>query len=64
MSGVFGPDTFAFPRRESPILDGDGVATLEASTENLDSPYPTNVVRRKDLVSMRLTYQYKLLYSG
>ncbi|MDF2998226.1 MAG: amidohydrolase [Xanthobacteraceae bacterium] len=57
-SGVFGPDTFEFPRREAIIASGEGVTASEADTSNLDSRYPTNVVRRKDLVLMRQPHQY------
>ncbi|AYJ50080.1 nitrilase-related carbon-nitrogen hydrolase [Rhodococcus sp. P1Y] len=63
-SGVFGPDTFAFPRSESTPIDGLGVATAVVDTTNLDSVYPTNVVRRKDLVSMRLPHHYTALSSA
>ena len=57
-SGVFGPDTFEFPRREAILTAGEGVVTTEIDTTNLDTPYPTNVVRRKDLVTMRLPHHY------
>ena len=57
-SGVFGPDTFAFPRREALVVGDAGHATLDVDTTNLDSRYPTNVVRRKDLVAMRLPHHY------
>ncbi|SNT46947.1 nitrilase-related carbon-nitrogen hydrolase [Rhodococcoides kyotonense] len=60
-SGVFGPDTFAFPRSESVVVTETGTATAVVDTTNLDSPYPTNVVRRKDLVSMRLPHHYPSL---
>jgi hypothetical protein len=39
----------------------EGVAILEIDTTNLGSSYPTNVVRRKDLVAMRQPIQYKAL---
>ncbi len=61
MSGVFGPDTFAFPRQESAILDEVGVVSTKVDTSNLDTPYPTNIVRRKDLVVMRLPHHYEPL---
>ncbi|MGJ4890996.1 nitrilase-related carbon-nitrogen hydrolase [Bradyrhizobium sp. HKCCYLR20261] len=61
LSGVFGPDTFAFPRREAMVERGEGIATLEIDTSNLDSVYPTNVVRRKDLVCMRMPHSYRAL---
>ncbi|WP_048860460.1 nitrilase-related carbon-nitrogen hydrolase, partial [Acidisphaera rubrifaciens] len=57
-SGVFGPDTFAFPRREGIVAAGEGIAAAEIDTTNLDTPYTTNVVRRKDLVLMRLPHHY------
>ncbi|OZF37439.1 nitrilase-related carbon-nitrogen hydrolase [Rhodococcus sp. 14-2483-1-2] len=61
-SGVFGPDTFAFPRTEA-IVDASepGHATSVIDTTNLDGPYPTNVVRRKDLVLMRQPHHYGIL---
>jgi predicted amidohydrolase len=61
LSGVFGPDTFAFPRREAIVRDGEGIATALIDTSNLDSVYPTNVVRRKDLVAMRMPHTYRNL---
>lgn len=60
-SGVFGPDTFAFPRREAIVPEGEGLASVEIDTTNLETRYPTNVVRRKDLVSMRQPHQYQPL---
>jgi predicted amidohydrolase len=57
-SAVFGPDVFVFPRQESAILDDEGFATATVDTTNLDTPYPTNVVRRKDLLVMRLPHHY------
>lgn len=59
LSGVFGPDTFEFPRREAIAADGTNLATALVDTTNLDSVYPTNVVRRKDLVSMRMPHSYR-----
>ncbi|PZU21304.1 MAG: amidohydrolase [Shinella sp.] len=61
MSAVFGPDNFVFPRQESAILDDVGVASASVDTSNLDTPYPTNIVRRKDLVIMRLPHHYQPL---
>ncbi|QFR34168.1 nitrilase-related carbon-nitrogen hydrolase [Ancylobacter sp. TS-1] len=60
-SGVFGPDTFEFPRREVILGAGEGVVATEIDTTNLDTRYPTNVVRRKDLVVMRLPHHYQPL---
>jgi predicted amidohydrolase len=58
-SAVFGPDSFVFPRQESAILEEEeGFAAALIDTTNLDTPYPTNVVRRKDLVAMRLPHHY------
>lgn len=57
-SGVFGPDTFEFPRREAILAEGEGIISAEIDTSNLATGYPTNVVRRKDLVSMRLPHHY------
>ncbi|MBR1219878.1 amidohydrolase [Bradyrhizobium sp. U87765 SZCCT0131] len=61
LSGVFGPDTFEFPRREAIAAAGEGHATAVVDTTNLASPYPTNVVRRKDLMVMRLPHHYRPL---
>ncbi len=63
-SGVFGPDTFEFPRREEIVADGEGVAVTEIDTTNLGSPYPTNVVRRKDIMVMRLPHHYRALIAA
>ncbi|MDQ0394350.1 nitrilase-related carbon-nitrogen hydrolase [Labrys monachus] len=60
-SGVFGPDTFEFPRREAIAAAGASLACAEIDTTNLDSRYPTNVVRRKDLMAMRLPHHYPAL---
>ena len=57
-SGVFGPETFTFPRTEAIVFEGEGVAVSEIDTSNLDTPYPTNPIRRKDLVTMRLPHHY------
>ena len=62
-SGIFGPDTFKFPRTET-ILSKDRpeIGYLGITTENLSgTPYPTNVVRRKDLICMRQPLQYDLI---
>jgi predicted amidohydrolase len=64
LSAVFGPDTFEFPRREAIVTEGEGVATAQIDTSNLDSVYPTNVVRRKDLVVMRMPHSYRGLIQG
>lgn len=57
-SGVFGPDTFEFPRREAHAGSGASLACADIDTSNLDSRYPTNVVRRKDMMAMRLPHHY------
>ncbi|WP_448647401.1 nitrilase-related carbon-nitrogen hydrolase [Pseudomonas mohnii] len=57
-SGVFGPNTFEFPRRES-IVPGDyGVASISMDTTESHDVYSTNIVRRKDLMVMRLPHHY------
>lgn len=58
-SGIFGPDTFHFPRQEALMADEEGITQSVIDTGNLSSAYPTNVVRRKDLVMMRLPHYYK-----
>jgi hypothetical protein len=63
LSGVFGPDTFEFPRREAIAADIEGATTAVVDTTNLDTVYPTNVVRRKDLVAMRMPHCYRALIS-
>lgn len=57
-SGVFGPDTFAFPRLESKVLSSNGLAQLAITTGSPDTTYPNHVVRRKDLVLMRQPHFY------
>jgi predicted amidohydrolase len=59
LSGVFGPDTFEFPRREAIAADAEATATAVVDTTNLDTVYPTNIVRRKDLVAMRMPHGYR-----
>jgi predicted amidohydrolase len=61
LSGVFGPDSFEFPRREAIAGDGEGIATALVDTTNPNSTYPTNVVRRKDLVLLRMAHSYREL---
>ncbi|WP_420344123.1 nitrilase-related carbon-nitrogen hydrolase [Paenirhodobacter sp.] len=58
LSGIFGADTFAFPRHESAVLEEEGMALLRIDLTNADTPYPSNVVRRKDLITMRLPHHY------
>lgn len=60
-SGVFGPDTFAFPRNEQVLAGHEGVAAVRIDTRDSASVYPSNVVRRKDLVAMRLPHWYGAL---
>ncbi|WP_407051544.1 nitrilase-related carbon-nitrogen hydrolase [Methyloraptor flagellatus] len=61
LSGVFGPDTFEFPRREAIVTTAEGIAAATVDTTNLATRYPTNVVRRKDIVCMRLPHHYRAL---
>ncbi|MBO0904801.1 nitrilase-related carbon-nitrogen hydrolase [Jiella sonneratiae] len=58
VSGVFGPDTFLFPRQEAIVSGNDALAVAEIDTSSLGGAYPTHVVRRKDLVLMRQPHQY------
>lgn len=61
-SGIFGPETFTFPRHEQTLWQDEGRATLQTDTASLaGSAYPTNVVRRKDLVAMRQVHHYRPL---
>ena len=57
-SGIFGPDPFKFPREECLILEGENVNHLEVDTTNLDTNYPTNIVRDKFMMSMRQPQHY------
>ncbi|ACS84612.1 nitrilase-related carbon-nitrogen hydrolase [Musicola paradisiaca] len=64
-SGVFGPDTFHFPRTEQLRWQDEGAATLTIDTRSLaGSGSPTNVVRRKDLVAMRQVHHYRPLLAN
>jgi predicted amidohydrolase len=58
ISGVFGPDTFAFPRQESKVLSSNGLVQLAITTGSPDTTYPNHVVRRKDMVLMRQPHFY------
>ncbi|MBJ7223691.1 MULTISPECIES: nitrilase-related carbon-nitrogen hydrolase [unclassified Brenneria] len=59
-SGVFGPETFTFPRHEQVLWQESGIATLTIDTASpAGSPTPTNAVRRKDLVAMRQVHHYR-----
>ncbi|SON55649.1 N-carbamoyl-D-amino acid hydrolase [Hartmannibacter diazotrophicus] len=64
LSGVFGPDTFAFPRKEAIVSSNEDLAVAEIDTGTIGSVYPTNVVRRKDLVLMRLPHHYEALVAA
>lgn len=57
-SGIFGPDPFKFPREESLIHQNEDLTHLEIDTSNLDTNYPTNVVRDKFMMSMRQPQHY------
>ena len=61
LSGIFGPDTFLFPRQEALLTSATGCVQLAIDTSNLDSAYPNSAVRRKDLVVMRLPHHYPKL---
>ncbi|MFM1060112.1 nitrilase-related carbon-nitrogen hydrolase [Yersinia enterocolitica] len=61
-SGIFGPETFTFPRYERLLWQETQTVTQTIDTRSLaGSPYPTNVVCRKDLVAMRQPHHYKPL---
>lgn len=62
-SGIFGPDMFSFPRHELILsANEEEVGTFTIDTSNSpDSVYPTNVVRRKDLLCMRQPLWYDIL---
>ncbi|MDX3926103.1 MAG: nitrilase-related carbon-nitrogen hydrolase [Shinella sp.] len=61
LGGIFGPETFAFPRKETIVTAGEQLAALDIALEGGNHTYPTNVVRRKDLVLMRQPHHYKPL---
>lgn len=61
LSGVFGPDTFAFPRAEAIAGPNRKLAVADVDTSHVGGPYPTNVVRRKDLMLMRQPHFYEAL---
>ncbi|HCL66040.1 MAG TPA: amidohydrolase [Rhizobium sp.] len=60
-SGIFGPDTFAFPRNETIIVPGQNLALANIDIADGNSRCPVNVVRRKELVLMRLPHHYNSL---
>ncbi|MCF6386185.1 hypothetical protein L2K20_04325 [Mycobacterium sp. MBM] len=60
-SGIFGPDTFEFPRRERVAGTANEVLLAPIDTSDGTGPYNANVVRRKDLVTMRLPHHYRSL---
>ena len=62
-SGIFHPDTFLFPRNEKIMgAEDEGIISITMDTSNApDSVYPTNVVRRKDLVCMRHPIMYDVI---
>lgn len=58
-SGIFQPDLFAFPRKETVAWeDREEIRSLEVDTRNLKSDQPTNPVRSKYLLRMRLPFWY------
>ena len=57
-SGIFGPDPFKFPREECLISESENINHLEVDTTNLDTNYPTNIVRDKFMMSMRQPQHY------
>lgn len=57
LSGIFGPDTFIFPRKEAILQDGY-LAVAPVDLSSTQPSYPTNVTRRKDLVLMRQPHHY------
>ncbi|KQT84127.1 nitrilase-related carbon-nitrogen hydrolase [Aurantimonas sp. Leaf443] len=64
LSGVFGPDTFLFPRQEAIVSGNAAVAVAEIDTGTVGGPYPTHVARRKDLVLMRQPHHYRELVAA
>ena len=64
-SGIFGPETFSFPRQEQVLFQQADCISQKIDTAAVgESHYPTNVVRRKDLVAMRQPHHYKLLLTA
>ncbi|WP_184728258.1 nitrilase-related carbon-nitrogen hydrolase [Saccharopolyspora phatthalungensis] len=60
-SGIFGPDTFAFPRIERMAGRDSTWVSMVVDTRDGGGRYPATTVRRKDLVSMRLPHHYGAL---
>lgn len=59
-SGIFGPETFSFPRQERVLFQQAAYTSQAIDTRSLsESVSPTHVVRRKDLVAMRQPHHYK-----
>jgi predicted amidohydrolase len=62
-SGIFGPNVYLFPRNEV-ILSADREdrcqLTIDTTNEG-ETAYPTNIVRKKDFVSMRQPLLYDVL---
>lgn len=53
------PDILVFPELSLTGLEAPHTRAEPLSTTNLDTPYPTNIVRRKDLVVMRQPHHYQ-----
>ncbi|HEV2226646.1 MAG TPA: nitrilase-related carbon-nitrogen hydrolase [Nitrososphaerales archaeon] len=65
-SGIFQPDLFAFPRKETVAsANKEEIRSLVIDTTNLNSDLPTNPVRAKYLLKMRQPFWYDpVLTSG
>ena len=64
-SGIFGPETFSFPRQEQVLFQQPATTSQVIDTTSLSgSDSPTHVVRRKDLVAMRQPHHYKGLLTS
>lgn len=62
-SGVFGPDTFERPARESVVGKGLGCASLWIDVTRPDTSVPVTKVRAKPLLAMRQTHWFDPLVS-
>jgi len=57
-SGIFQPDLFAFPRKETVAASGEDLRSLTIDTSSPEPDNPSNQVRAKYLLRMRQPYWY------
>ncbi|MGQ4274915.1 nitrilase-related carbon-nitrogen hydrolase [Terrihabitans sp. B22-R8] len=61
LSGIFGPNSFHFPRKENVAGGEEGFVIGHIDTGQSGSASPANVVRRKDVLLRRLPHHYTSL---